>query len=258
MTAVQKLYILLCGFEILPKTISTRNRGHRFILSEPVSAYLIETNQGFVLFDTGINTEILNDPDLLNQYYTRHGWTPPIVKPHHELLYQLELLGLSTTDIRYVILSHMHLDHTGGLKHFRHAPVIVQRSEYEYAFDPNHSPVFFDCDYNDPSLNWDIIEGDRVIMPGLQVIDTCGHTPGHQSLIVELPNAGTWILVADAGDLAENFSEVIAPGETFDLEAALSSIHRIKQIANNRNADIILGHDPQFIQTLRLAPEWYS
>ncbi len=52
MTQAKKLYVLLCGYEILPKTVSTKNRGGRFIMAEPICAYLIETSQGFVLFDT--------------------------------------------------------------------------------------------------------------------------------------------------------------------------------------------------------------
>ena len=64
MTHVSRLYILLCGYEIIPKTISTRDRGARFIMSEPISAYLLETGQGYILIDTGINSSLTNDPDL--------------------------------------------------------------------------------------------------------------------------------------------------------------------------------------------------
>jgi hypothetical protein len=57
MTAVKRLYVLLCGFEVLPKTISTRDRGARFILSEPVCAYLLDTHSGWILLDAGLNPD---------------------------------------------------------------------------------------------------------------------------------------------------------------------------------------------------------
>ncbi len=55
MTSVRRLYVLLCGFEILPKTVSTRGLGGRFILSEPVCVYLLDTDRGWVLLDAGLN-----------------------------------------------------------------------------------------------------------------------------------------------------------------------------------------------------------
>ncbi|CAF3373117.1 unnamed protein product [Rotaria sp. Silwood1] len=54
-TSVRRLYVLLCGFEILPKTVSTRNLGAHIIMSEPISAYLLDTTEGWILVDSGID-----------------------------------------------------------------------------------------------------------------------------------------------------------------------------------------------------------
>lgn len=259
MSQVSKLYVLLCGFEILPKTISTRNRGERFILSEPISAYLLETAQGFILIDTGINSTLIKDPELRLQYFTSKGWDPaPVVKPRHELLAQFEQIGVRPGEVSQVIMTHMHADHTGNLKHFRHARVSIQRLEYEYAFSDNPSSVWFKIDYDFPDLRWHIVDGDWQVMPGLDVILTRGHTPGHQSAIIELPQSGTMVLVGDAGDLQENFEEEIVPGESVDDAAALASIRHLKQIARERQGRLILGHDPNFIQQIKLAPDYYE
>ena len=124
MTQVSKLYVLLCGYEFIPKTVSTRDRGDRFVMSEPISAYLLETVQGYVLIDTGINSSLTNDPELAYEYFTSKGWHPvPVVLPDHEILAQFEAIGLSPQDVKQVIMTHMHADHTGNLKHFRHAQV---------------------------------------------------------------------------------------------------------------------------------------
>jgi N-acyl homoserine lactone hydrolase len=255
--AVSKLYVLLCGYEFLPKTVSTRGRGQRIILAAPICAYLIETEQGFVLFDTGVNARILRDPGLRERYYAAHGWMVPVVRPEHELLTQLADIGICANDVQQVVLSHMHLDHTGNLGLFPHAQVIVQRQEHDYAFSVGHSPFWFDCDYDDPSIRWRIVEGDVDLAPGLRILSTPGHTLGHQSLLVELKETGTCILVGDAGDLLENFSEEVLPGVAADDQAALESIRRINNIVKERRGMIFFTHDPDFVQKIRLAPAYY-
>ena len=252
-----KLYVLLCGYEFVPKAVSTRGTDRRIILAEPISAFLIETEQGYILFDTGINACILRDPDLLQQYYGRHGWMAPVVRPEHELLAQLDAIGVGPHEVRQVVLSHMHLDHTGNLRLFSHAQVVVQRREFSYAFSPNHSPFWFDCDYQDPGIQWRIVEGDVDLLPGVQILSTPGHTPGHQSLVVELPETGTAVLVGDAGDLEENFRDEILPGVAADDQAALESIRRINSLVGERRGTAIYTHDPDFVQKTRLAPACY-
>ena len=61
---------MLCGYEILPRTVCTRGSGAEFVMSLPISAYLIETTKGFIVFDCGINADVLRDPALRHRYYT--------------------------------------------------------------------------------------------------------------------------------------------------------------------------------------------
>jgi N-acyl homoserine lactone hydrolase len=258
MTQVSRLYVLLCGYEVFPKTVSTRGRGARFIMAEPISAYLVETLSGWVLVDTGVNTGVINDPQLRYQYYGRRGMRPPIVLATHELLPQLAQIGVRPADISRVILTHMHLDHTGGLQHFTHAAISIQRAEYDFAFGADRTPAFFECDYRSLDLQWDLREGDWEAAPGLEIIATRGHTPGHQSAVVQLSATGAVVLVGDAGDLSENFAEELLPGECADEKAALASIRRINQIVKQRNGQLFLCHDPIQIQQLRLAPDYYA
>jgi N-acyl homoserine lactone hydrolase len=231
MTEVLRLYVLLCGYELLEKTISTKGRGSRFVLAEPISAYLLQTTSGYVLIDAGANSELVNDPKLRQIYYTGRGWNPPVILPQHELSYQLDAIGVAPAQITRIVLSHMHLDHTGNLKLFPGAEVYVQRREYDYAFSADHSPAWFEIDYALPNLRWHLLDGDYELLPGLELITTYGHTPGHQSAIVTLPNSGTLVLTADAGDLHENFDDEVPPGENIGDEVALESIRRLKRVA---------------------------
>jgi N-acyl homoserine lactone hydrolase len=258
MTAIRRLYVLLCGFEILPKTISTRNLGGRFILSEPISVYLLETDSGWVLLDAGVDLANIRDPERARAVFIDRGVTPPVVRAQHELDRQLAEIGIRYADIGHVILSHMHYDHAGHLKHFRHARISVQRREHEFAFGGRANAAYFATDYDDPALNWHLVDGDWEVMPGLTFIDTRGHTQGHQSAVVRLPKSGTIVLPFDAGDLQENFDAEIIPGESCDDDAALAAIRRLKRITADSGGRMILFHDPVAIQSTRLAPEFYE
>ena len=196
---------------------------------------------------------------MCHTYFTARGWhPPPVVYPCHELLSQFEEIGVRPRDVEHVILTHMHADHTGNVRLFRHARISVQRQEHVFAFGDNLPTAWFATDYNFPDLRWDIVEGDWEVLPGLSVVSTRGHTPGHQSVVVTLPKSGTIILVGDAGDLWENFEQEILPGESVDDEAALASIRQLKRIARESNGKLFLGHDPNFVQQIKLAPEFYE
>jgi N-acyl homoserine lactone hydrolase len=257
-TSVRRLYVLLCGFEILPKSISTRHLGRRFILSEPVCAYLLDTTQGFVLLDGGLNWDNANDPARMQERFLRHRMSPPVVREMHSLETQLAGLGLTFADIGHVILSHLHYDHCGCLKQLAHARISVQRREHAHAFGADPGMAYFRDEYDSPCLEWDLHDGDWQAMPGLQLIDTRGHTQGHQSAIVELPDIGTVVLPFDAADLQENLDQEILPGESCDDDAARSAIKRLKSIAADNHATTLLFHDPVAIQQMKLAPEFYA
>jgi N-acyl homoserine lactone hydrolase len=256
-TTVRRLFVLLCGFEILPKTISTRGRGGRFILSEPVCAYLLDTESGWVLLDAGLNPDNGRDPARKQEKFWRLGMTAPVIRDDHLLESQLAALGVGSSDIGQVILSHLHYDHCGDLRRFSHARISVQRREYEHAFGTDPGMAYFRDEYDDPRLQWELRDGDWEAQPGLRLIDTRGHTQGHQSAVVELPESGTVVLPFDAGDLQENFDDEILPGECCDDEAALRAIQRIKTLERASRATRLLFHDPVAIQTMRLAPDCY-
>ncbi len=155
------------------------------------------------------------------------------------------------------MLSHLHLDHTGNLEHFRHARVTVQRAELGYAQSDAAPDSFVRSDYAG-DFDWNLLDGDAELMPGLHALSTPGHTPGHMSFRLALPNTGTVILTADAGDLSENFARELLPGDLTDETAALASIRRLKGEAERTGGALFLGHDPAFIQTIKLCPEFYD
>ena len=257
-TSIRRLYVLLCGFEILPKTISTRGRGGRFILSEPVCVYLLDTDNGWVLLDAGLNPDNGRDPQRMQEKFWSHGMTAPVIRDQHLVESQLAQLGVHWRDIGHVILSHLHYDHCGQLRQLTHARISVQRREYEHAFGADPGVAYFRDEYDDPRLSWELRDGDWEAQPGLRLVDTRGHTQGHQSAIVELPESGTLVLPFDAGDLQENFDAEILPGECCDDAAAMAAIRRLKALERDTGATRLLFHDPVAIQAMRLCPDYYE
>lgn len=258
MTSVCRLFVLLVGYEVLPKSVSTKDRGARFIMSEPICCYLADTRNGWILLDAGFDPVYIRNRELAERYFYSTGNYPPVVSPEHELPFQLRQLGLEFRDISCVVLSHLHLDHAGYLKYFHHAPVHIQRVEHAHGFSSARPTSYFLDDYNSPEVKWQLHDGDWEVVPGLELLSTRGHTPGHQSAVVELPKCGTCVLPFDAGDLQENFDQEILPGECVDDAAALASIRRLKQITAERRGRMILFHDPVTIQRTRLSPEFYD
>lgn len=259
MTKVKRMFVCLCGFEFIPRSISLKGDPGRIYLSEPVCAYLFDTEEGWVLFDTGLNRDIITDPELEDRYFTSRGWVPtPICDEQHDLCNQLTQVGVSMADIRYVVLSHLHADHTGNLKKCTNARVLVQRAEYDFGFAAETPPPWFDIDYQGAGIDWQIIEGDYLLMDGLEIIDTKGHTPGHQSLVATLEKSGAMVLTADAGDLFENFEMEVACGENIKDETAVASICRLKNIAEERKGTLFLGHEIEWVKKIKLIPQYYD
>ncbi|MBS0394751.1 MAG: N-acyl homoserine lactonase family protein, partial [Proteobacteria bacterium] len=211
MTCVRRLYVCLVGYEVLPKSVSTKDRGATFVMCEPICCYLLDTTSGWILLDAGFDPVYIRKPELTERYFHSAGIYPPIVNPEHELPTILRQLGIGYQDVTAVVLSHLHLDHAGYLKYFRHAPVYIQADEHQHGFSAARPTSYFLEDYDAPDIRWQLKQGDWDLLPGISFLRTRGHTPGHQSAVIELPRSGTCVLPFDAGDLQENFDEEILP-----------------------------------------------
>ena len=256
MTAVRKLYIILCGYEIIRKSGCIRNEQPNIILAVPICAYLLETEHGYVLFDTGLDSATLADVAASRARYVNATFpSPPIVLPEHELLTQLAAIGVAPEKILQIILSHAHSDHTGHLRDFPNARVTIQRLEYEAAMADTGRMNY--AEYACSTIDWNIVEGDVTLIDGVDLVLTRGHQPGHQSAVIRLPSGETKILVGDVADLLENFEREVL-GSSLDDVAALASIRRLKAIALDTGGEIVPLHDPGFVQTARLAPLHYE
>jgi N-acyl homoserine lactone hydrolase len=216
-----------------------------------IPAYLLETDLGArILFDTGFPPAYatncgIADRDGLPRFGRLLDFTPRQTAPG-----ALAALGLTPQDIDLVILSHGHIDHVGSLHLFTHAPIVMTATERA---DP--APSYFGTSrpLAWPEARYHLIDHDTRVCDGLTLIPTPGHTPGHLSAILDLPETGPVTLAADAINRASEPDEGFA--DAVDPVAAKASADRLLSLAPG--GFLIWGHDPVQWPNLRKAPDSY-
>jgi N-acyl homoserine lactone hydrolase len=248
MTQVRKFWPILTATYRYEKTLSTRNRGHGVMIDAPILAYLVETAQGRILYDVGCDYRKIADPEQRRRYYSGFAFGAPEMREAQRLPARLAALGLAPADVDLVFLGHLHFDHAGGLHDFAHAEVHVHAHELAAAREPADLAYFaadFAGDYR-----WRLQETEYELVPGVRAIETPGHTAGHMSLLIELPEGAPILLCGDAADLVENLAEEVAPGLCWrdDETLALASIRRLKALAVETGAELWPNHDMPFFR----------
>jgi glyoxylase-like metal-dependent hydrolase (beta-lactamase superfamily II) len=222
-------------------------------LREPVPGILLEVDGGWLLLDTGFNTALIRDPWLAGRYHSRPGYAAVLPGPGEPLEEALDAAGIPFDGVQAVAVSHLHLDHAGGLKLFAgRVPVHAQRRELEYGLSAHPGPerhAVYRVDFDDPRIDWRLADGDTEIAPGVTAVSTPGHTPGHQSFVVELDESvggGGFVFAFDAADLTENIEQELPIGGFINCtpEDTVERIRRLKSIAAERGYRLVPGHDP--------------
>ncbi|HEX2039812.1 MAG TPA: MBL fold metallo-hydrolase [Acidimicrobiales bacterium] len=203
----------------------------------PVHAWLVHHPAGPVLFDAGVGF----GNDVVDDWYAPAGVA--------SVRDAVRRAGADPDGLAAVVLSHLHFDHCGQQGALA-APVYVQRAELEAARSPGYTvPDWAAVDGN----RLRPVDGDEALADGVVVLATPGHTPGHQSLLVE--DAGERIVLG--GQCAFAIEE-LAAGEPAASnlhdpswhEAACASIGRLRALAPVRAH---LSHDER---TLDLDRGW--
>ncbi len=226
----------------------------------PVPWFLIKHPQGNVVIDGGNAIEAAID---------KHGHWGKVVETYDPIMAvsencvdQLKMVDVSTHDVRYVLQSHLHLDHTGAIGRFPRAHYIVQRSEYDYAQKPHwfSAGAYIRSDFDRPGLNWKFLGGDVTDNYDLfgdgtiRMIFTPGHSPGHQSFLINLPKSGPILLTIDAAYTRDHWENRALPGLVVSSAQAADSVSKLHRIAATTGATVVMGHDPKDWSGLRKAP----
>ncbi|MFD4999672.1 N-acyl homoserine lactonase family protein [Streptomyces buecherae] len=167
---------------------------------EPVLAYLVRHGDGLILFDTGIGDA---GPETEAHYRPRRRALPDA----------LAASGVALGDVSMVVNCHLHFDHCGGNPLLGGTPILVQDVELATARRGDYTVEEL-VDF--PGATYEEVAGEAEVWPGVWVVPTPGHTPGHQSLVVRQGD-GTVVLAGQAYDLASHFaSEQLARQATLD------------------------------------------
>lgn len=248
MNAVRRVVPLTLGLIDLPEYMLERGASAREV-RVPVPGVLLECDGGWLLLDTGFNTALINDPQLRRRFHGDPAMSPVIPGPGEPLDEALDRAGIDIAGIHAVALSHLHWDHAGGLRHFAgRVPVHAQRAELEYATQPGPEPErhgMFRIDYDDPAIDWRLASGDTELAPGVTAVLTAGHTPGHQSFVVDLAGGGGLVFAFDAVNTTRGCSHEI-PGGLINATPAhgAEQIRKLKRLAGARGYQLVPGHDP--------------
>jgi N-acyl homoserine lactone hydrolase len=258
----EKLYRLDCGHSLAnDESVWTPGENVGRSIEFSSTCWLIKRGSEWVLWDTGVPQTTLNDPK---------GWStlPKLIVYHLDktITGQLAEIGLKTSDITYVAISHTHGDHIGNVVLFPNSTILMQRVEYSWISSPdgpndnvNQLKALARKLLGTPK-QLKILDGDTDVFGdgSVTLISTPGHTPGSQSLLVHLKNSGFIVLSGDVVHLEENFEKNIVPSLNTDKAASIASMDKVRRMMAAYHAKLFVNHDKVQADTLKLLPAYYD
>ena len=258
----EKLYRLDCGHSLAnDESVWTPGENVGRSIEFSSTCWLIKRGNEWVLWDTGVPQATLNDPK---------GWStlPKLIVYHLDktITGQLAEIGLKTSDVTYVALSHTHGDHVGNVGLFPNSTIVMQRAEYSWiqSADGTNDNVnqlkALARNLLGTPKHLRLIDGDTDLFGdgSVTLVSTPGHTPGSQSLLVHLKSSGFIILSGDVVHLADNFEKNIIPALNTDKEASIASMGKVKRMIATYNAKLFINHDKTQADMLKLLPASYD
>jgi len=228
--------LLLDGRFTLPKAFLVYGKYFGEVYEAALKPLLIISEGEKILVDTGIG-----------QLPEKHARFHKIIrKPGEGLEAQLKALGIRPEEIDIVVNTHLHFDHCGNNALFKNAKFYVQVGELRYAYAPDrfmknaYVREFFDLE-----VDYVPVRGRYKLTEHVTLIPTPGHTPGHQSVVVELPDGRNVVYCGDAATLRECIERRNIPGVLWRSDAALRSIDKLRAI---KNAIYVYAHDNEQLE----------
>ena len=214
--------------------------------------YVIKHDNGVLLWDTGLPEGLVGQ-----EPYTPEGGAFTITRKD-SILNQLATINITPEDVDYIAFSHIHFDHTGAANHFGNATWLVQKPEYTFATgeaikeNSFYAPASFSALTKAQGLSGD----HDVFADGTVVIKSFpGHTPGHQTLFIDLADHGPVLLSGDLYHFQENRDGKIVPQFNHDIPQSEQSIEAFEAFAKAQQATVYIQHEPADFAKMPVAPK---
>jgi N-acyl homoserine lactone hydrolase len=253
---VDRMYVLECG-ESKTNDVSANwspgvNVGMAWEFSD--NCYLIQHGKNLLLWDSGMSDSIAAKAEGVSG---AGGLLTMWVRK--TLASQLQALDIAPADITEIAFSHFHGDHVGNANLFTSATLYIQEPEYDAAFGPNSAKFNFTLPlYEKLRANPTVkLNGDHDVFGdgSVVILSTPGHTPGHQCLLVRLPNRGPVVLSGDMVHFQDNWTHRRVPARNFNQEQSVQSMERIAALLTAEQAQLWINHDKAQSATIPKAPE---
>lgn len=223
---------------------------------------IVETDDGLVLVDTGLGLADIERDGLPRSF--RWGMRPSLSRAESAVA-RIEALGFERTDVRHIVLTHLDLDHAGGLPDFPDAAVHLHRPEHRTVIQEGRTQFARHCpDHWAHDPDWRHYESDgeawfdfeavrdlEGLPPEILLIPLAGHSTGHSGIAVQTPDG--WLL--HAGDAYFDHQETIDRNAPFmlkvfqraladDDEARVRNQLRLTRLAAEDDVTVVCAHDP--------------
>ncbi len=235
----------------------------------PIHVFLIEHEQGLVLFDTGMDRAVVTEPDYFPDKVTTFFMDHIFALhqgPEDTLTQQLQNAGLQPEDVSKAVMSHLHFDHVGGIREIPQAGLYVAETEWQHMLGAHperegilrrrieipgakwHRVTFRPVD--DPALSpfteaFDLMgDGSLILLP------TPGHTPGSLSMFVRRSNLPPLLLIGDLAYDVRALEENRLPGtgNKKELNSSYEAVRKFK--ARHPGLMIVPSHDLKAVEDL--------
>lgn len=212
----------------------------------PIVCYLLQTNDSKnILIDSGLPEIIPEDAQEFEN--------------GQDVIRQLASIGLKPDDIDMVISTHYDSDHAGRHAAFTKAQYVVQRVHHvTAASSPRYASIR--SQWDQPMERIRLVDGDTELLPGLELIETSGHVPGHQSVLVRLPETGAVLLTIDAVPFGEGFTrDEQDDGSNPNAGMIRASTNKLLDLVEREPIKLVIfGHDSEQWEDLKKLPEYYA
>ncbi len=264
---IEQLWLFHCGWIRVPRSAIVAGANISFPRMPMLAALAFHTEHGPILIDAPFGHEgPSNSGSIIGATLRMAGWK---FENEWSIVPRLEQLGFRPSEIHHILMTHLHWDHTGGMKELGHARFHISRSEWEFATDltpldamkRGYQPDDFRAMRNrvelidDPLAIGEMPVGEELTGVDLfgdgsiRAVGLPGHTIGHLGYRLTLGDGRTVFLVGDAAYCVEHIIErrSLGPmprGLAYSLEQAEATLRALR-LYHDQHPDHVMvpAHD---------------